>query len=1084
MIREFIVSLFVWRMLVYSNMSVISLFSLSLVVFFFSSPASVVVQSSSDEVRALLEFKKGIKDDPLGKVFSSWKQTSVSTDSDRDACPSSFYGVVCDDSSNSITAIVLDRLQLGGDLKFFTLTSLRMLKNLSLAGNNFTGRLVPALGSMSSLQHLDLSDNQFYGPIPERINDLYGLNYLNLSSNRFHGWYPKGIRNLQQLRVLDIHSNELSGDVEVFFSQLSNVEYVDLSGNAFSGSLPSNPKNISSLGNTLHFLDLSNNRLSGGFLSSDALALFRNLEFFDLGNNAINGELPLFGSLSNLKVLRLRNNQLYGELPEEFLTSLIPLRELDLSGNGFLGSVHTINSTTLSFLNLSSNALTGPLPSSVGQCVTVDLSRNMISDDVSVIQKWESPLEVLDLSSNKLTGSFPNLPSQFQGLSTLKISNNSLVGSLPSGLGSFANLSIVDLSINKFGGPIPPNFLTTTSLISLNLSRNQITGTIPLQGSHATELLSLLSYPSLEYLDLSENLLTGALMSGIGNMGRLKLLNLARNGLSGRIPHELGKLNGLEFLDLSNNNFKGELPGDLPWGLVVFNVSYNNLSGPVPANLRKFPPSSFHPGNEFLQISDGDESGNGASSYLPERGRHHHSKASVRVAIIVASVGTAVMIAFVSLAYYRAQLHAFHGRSKFSCESSGRDVKLGRFTRPSFFKSQKGNQPPQTSLSFSNDHLLISTSRPLSGQGELATEIVENVFEGMQSSTLSVQPNLLDNPPMTSVRKSSPGSPLSSSPRFIEASEPPVMLDVYSPDRLAGELFFLDSFLMLTAEELSRAPAEVLGRSSHGTLYKATLESGQMLTVKWLRVGLVRHKKEFAKEVKKIGLMRHPNIVPLRAYYWGPREQERLILSDYIQGDSLALHLYESTPRRYSLLPFSQRLRVAVDVAHCLLFLHDRGMPHGNLKPTNIILAGPDFSTRLTDYGLHRLMTPAGIAEQILNLVALGYCAPELAAATKPIPSPKADVYAFGVILMELLTRRSAGDIISGQSGAVDLTDWVRLCDQEGRRRDCIDREISGGEEPLKEMDDMLGISLRCILPVNERPDIRQLYEDLCSLSK
>ncbi|GAB4847662.1 hypothetical protein Ancab_026724 [Ancistrocladus abbreviatus] len=131
------------------------------------------------------------------------------------------------------------------------------------------------------------------------------------------------------------------------------------------------------------------------------------------------------------------------------------------------------------------------------------------------------------------------------------------------------------------------------------------------------------------------------------------------------------------------------------------------------------------------------------------------------------------------------------------------------------------------------------------------------------------------------------------------------------------------------------------------------------------------------------------------------------------------------------------------------------------LKPTNILLAGPDFSARLTDYCLHRVMTPTGIAEQILNLGALGYCAPELADAAKPIPSLKADVYAFGVILMELLTRRSA--------------DWVRLCDQEGRRRDCIDREISGGEEPLKEMDDMLGISLRCILPFNDRPNIRQV---------
>uniref|UniRef100_A0A7C9ES02 Protein kinase domain-containing protein n=1 Tax=Opuntia streptacantha TaxID=393608 RepID=A0A7C9ES02_OPUST len=158
-------------------------------------------------------------------------------------------------------------------------------------------------------------------------------------------------------------------------------------------------------------------------------------------------------------------------------------------------------------------------------------------------------------------------------------------------------------------------------------------------------------------------------------------------------------------------------------------------------------------------------------------------------------------------------------------------------------------------------------------------------------------------------------------------------------------------------------------------------------------------------------------------------------------------------------------------------------MVHGNLKPTNILLAGPNFSVRLSDFGLHRLMTPDGISEHILNLGALGYCAPELSNTSKPLPTFKADVYALGVIIMELLTRRSAGDIISGQSGAVDLTDWVRLCDQEGRRMDCIDRDLAGGQEPSKVMDDMLGISIRCILPVNERPNIREVFGDLCSLS-
>jgi hypothetical protein len=120
-------------------------------------------------------------------------------------------------------------------------------------------------------------------------------------------------------------------------------------------------------------------------------------------------------------------------------------------------------------------------------------------------------------------------------------------------------------------------------------------------------------------------------------------------------------------------------------------------------------------------------------------------------------------------------------------------------------------------------------------------------------------------------------------------------LDVRSPDRLVGELHFLDDTIMLTPEELSRAPAEVLGRSSHGTSYRATLDNGLFLTVKWLREGVAKQRKEFAKEAKKFANIRHPNVVGLRGYYWGPTQHEKLILSDYISPGSLANFLYGNT---------------------------------------------------------------------------------------------------------------------------------------------------------------------------------------------
>ncbi|KAK9163066.1 hypothetical protein Syun_003968 [Stephania yunnanensis] len=1030
-----------------------------------------------DERRALLEFKKGIREDPLGRVLDTW---NLSSEMEADGCPESWHGIFCEDTG-SVTAIVLDGLGLVGDLKFNNLIGLKMLRNLSLSGNFLTGRLVPAMGVMATLQYLDLSRNRFYGPIPGRISDLWGLHYLNLSSNNFTGGFPDRLDNLQQLKVFDAHSNRLTGEIGDLLSDLRNVEHVDLSDNYFYGGLALSSENISSLSNTLRHFNLSNNKLKGEFLSGDSMQLFRNLNVLDLSNNQLTGMISSFASLLSLQILRIGNNELYGSIPEELFGSLVPLEEMDLSGNGFSGSLPSINSTTLKVLNLSSNMLSGSLPSTFGGLIRVDLSGNTITGDISVMQSWGESLEVIHLSSNALSGSIENLKSQFAKLISINISNNSLIGCLPLELGVSPKLLTVDLSFNEFDGSIPSSLFTSMTLTNLNLSGNHLIGIIPFQGSRMTELLVLSSSPMLESLDLSDNSLTGPLPSEISKFERLRLLNLGKNGLSGQLPIEISKLDGLKSLDLSRNNFKGKIPDNLPSSLVAFNVSNNDFSGTIPENLRNFPISSFRPGNKLL-IFPGDTSPNGERSGETHGRGRHGSKASVRVAIIVASIGAAVMIAFVLLAYYRAKLHEFHGRNGFGDRNARLDVNLGIFSRPSLFKFHRSTDPPPTSLSFSNDHLLTSSARSISGQKDFVIETVERGLAERNIADSSIKPDLLDNPSKSEWR-SSPGSPTSPSPHLVEVCEQPMTLNVYSPDRFSGELFFLDSSIVFTAEELSHAPAEVLGRSSHGTLYKATLNNGHMLTVKWLRVGLVKRKKEFAKEAKKIGSIRHPNVVSLRAYYWGPREQERLILADYIHGDSLALHLYETTPRRYSRLTFTQRLKISMDVARGLCHLHDRGLSHGDLKPTNILLSGPELTAQLTDYSLHRLMTPPGTSEQLLNLGALGYGAPELTATAKPLPSIKADVYAFGVILMELLTRRSAGDIISGQSGAVDLTDWVRLCAQEGRGIECFDRDIAGGDEHSKAMDELLLVSLKCILTVNERPSIRSVFEDLCSIS-
>lgn len=194
----------------------------------------------------------------------------------------------------------------------------------------------------------------------------------------------------------------------------------------------------------------------------------------------------------------------------------------------------------------------------------------------------------------------------------------------------------------------------------------------------------------------------------------------------------------------------------------------------------------------------------------------------------------------------------------------------------------------------------------------------------------------------------------------------------------------------------------------------------------------------------------------------------------------------ETGPRKFPPLSIEERLRIAVDVARCLNYLHnERAIPHGNLKSSNILLEAPNMNAVLTDYSLHRILTSAGTAEQVLNAGALGYRPPEFASSSKPCPSLKSDVYAFGVILLELLTGKSPGEIVCGDPGIVDLTDWVRILAFENRSGECFDEvimDVHNVEHPPKILDDMLEVALRCILPASERPDMVSVFEDLSTM--
>jgi hypothetical protein len=577
------------------------------------------------------------------------------------------------------------------------------------------------------------------------------------------------------------------------------------------------------------------------------------------------------------------------------------------ASSNFSGSVPTVNSTTLKVLNLSSNVLSGSLPATMGKCTSVDLSGNQFSGELAILRSWDGIVEVIDLSSNKLVGSYPNDASQFQNLVSLKLRNNSLSGSLPSVLGTYQKLSVLDLSQNAIEGSVLPTFFMSPTLTVLNLSGNKFSGTIPFQSTHSTESILLSSQSALRIVDLSSNSLAGPLPPDISNLQKLEFLILMMNELSGEIPSEISKLQALEYLDLSHNHLTGRIP-DMPQnGLKVFNVSYNNLEGTVPKSVEKFPLSCFRPGNDMLVFPDGLPAGNDDYTGVDQGQTSHGHKAGVRVALIIGCIGAVLLVISIALAFYLVRSQELCGRNGFRGQITIRDLK-GRISRPNLFRSPKDNVIP-SKTSFSNDHLLRAATRSMSAQKELLAEAsVEYGYTDPKEVAESTSLGVTETSSAIQAHESPPRSALPEAPHFADSKflEEPVAFEVYSPDRLVGELIFTDSTLVFTAEDLSRAPAEVLGRSSHGTTYKAVLQSGHVLTVKWLRVGLVKHKKEFTKEIKRIGTIRHPNIVPWRAFYWGPKEQERLIISDYVSGDSLALYLYGKRFRVHGHLRFSQ----------------------------------------------------------------------------------------------------------------------------------------------------------------------------------
>ncbi|CAM0907459.1 unnamed protein product [Alopecurus aequalis] len=226
-------------------------------------------------------------------------------------------------------------------------------------------------------------------------------------------------------------------------------------------------------------------------------------------------------------------------------------------------------------------------------------------------------------------------------------------------------------------------------------------------------------------------------------------------------------------------------------------------------------------------------------------------------------------------------------------------------------------------------------------------------------------------------------------------------------------------------EDLFRASAEVLGTGSVRSTFKVTLETGDELVVKRLRAIMDLPKEEFDLRVAVIGAIQNDNIAPLQWYYYS--QDEKLLVYNYFPMGSLAhtLHGYRAP------LTWDRRAAIALAAARGVAYIHSAGPSscHGNIRSSNIMLRGT-HNVSVSEHGLTALgpfPRPSG------------YSAPEI--TKDKWVSQKAGVYSFGVLLLELLTRKDPGNNTQLED-RVNLPRWVRSVAQQEWAAKVIDMDL------------------------------------------
>lgn len=286
-------------------------------------------------------------------------------------------------------------------------------------------------------------------------------------------------------------------------------------------------------------------------------------------------------------------------------------------------------------------------------------------------------------------------------------------------------------------------------------------------------------------------------------------------------------------------------------------------------------------------------------------------------------------------------------------------------------------------------------------------------------------------------------------------------------------------------EELEQATENFklqIGSGGFGSVYKGTLPDETLIAVKKITNHGLHGRQEFCTEIAIIGNIRHTNLVKLRGFC--ARGRQLLLVYEYMNHGSLEKTLFSGNG---PVLEWQERFDIALGTARGLAYLHsgcDQKIIHCDVKPENILLHD-HFQPKISDFGLSKLLNQEESSLFTTMRGTRGYLAPEW--ITNAAISEKADVYSYGMVLLELVSGRkncsfrsrsnsvteennqNHSSTTTTSTGLVYFPLYALDMHEQGRYMELADPRLEG-RVTSQEAEKLVRIALCC---VHEEPALR-----------